>query len=267
VHRAAEPPAWHTTFIGRSLERDTVLAMLDAARLVTLTGPGGVGKTRLATVIAAAAGHSFLPGGAFADLVPVRDALVSQAVATALGVTERPGEPLDRAIIGRLSHGRRLLILDNCEHVLDAVAAFADRVLTSCPGTTILATSRERLGVPGEYVIPISALPLASDAEALFADRALAADPGFAADPAIVASICSRLDGMPLAIELAAARCASLGAGGLLAALDDMPRLLAGGRDRDQRHRSLRTVIGWSHDLLNGSAGRGATTSTLSLAT
>jgi predicted ATPase/DNA-binding CsgD family transcriptional regulator len=248
---AASPPAWHTTVVGRSHERDTVLAMLEAARLVTLTGPGGVGKTRLAVVIAAAAAPSFPLGSAFADLVPARDELVIQAVATALGVTERPGEPLDRAVLRRLSRGRRLLILDNCEHVLDAAAGFADRVLASGPGTTILVTSRERLGVPGERVVPISPMPLASDAEALSADRALAADPEFEAVPAIIAEICSRLDGVPLAIELAAARCASLGAIGLLTALDDIPRLLAAGRDRDQRHRSLRAVIGWSYELLS----------------
>src|SRR5262249_52507355 len=119
------------------------------------------------------------------------------------------------------------------------------------PATTIMATSRERLGIPGERVVPISPLPLASDAEALFTDRATAADPEFTADAALIARICSQLDGMPLAIELAAARCASLGANGLLDALDDILRLVADGRDPDQRHRSLRAVIGWSHDLLS----------------
>jgi len=244
-------PAWHTSFVGRSHERDNVLALLDAARLITLTGPGGVGKTRFASVVAAAAAPWFDRGAAFADLVPVRPELVIQAIATALAVTEQPGEPLDSAILARLGGGRTLLILDSCEHVLDAVAGFADRVLTACPGTTILATSRERLGVPGERVVPVAPLPLASDAEELFADRALAADPAFAADPSIIAEICARLDGMPLAIELAAARCASLGPAGLLTALDDAQRLLAGGRSRDERHRSLRAVIGWSHDLLD----------------
>jgi predicted ATPase/DNA-binding CsgD family transcriptional regulator len=250
VGKQAGLPVWNTTFVGRTHERDTVLAMLATARLLTLTGPGGVGKTRLAAVTADAAAPSFEDGAAFVDLVPVRDALVIQAVATALGVTERTSQSLDQAVIGRLRRGRRLLILDNCEHVLDAAAGFAARVLASCPGITILATSRERLGVPGERLVPLSPLPLASDAEAMFADRAAAADPGFIADPATVARICSRLDGMPLAIELAAARCASLGVSGLLIALDDALRLLAGGRGLDARHRSLRGVIGWSHDLL-----------------
>ena len=245
------PPVWHTTFVGRSHERDTVLGLLDTAPLITLTGPGGVGKTRLAAVITALAAPSVPAGTAFADLMPVRPELVTHAIAAALGVTERPGEPLDRAVIARLGRGRRLLILDNCEHVLDRAAGFVGQVLASCPAVTILATSRERLGVPGERVLSIAPLPLASDAEELFADRAFAADPGFTADPATIAEICARLDGMPLAIELAAARCASLGARGLLAALDDIPRLLAGGRDRDQRHRSLQAVIGWSYDLLD----------------
>ncbi|GAA0997468.1 hypothetical protein GCM10009555_095110 [Acrocarpospora macrocephala] len=123
-------------------------------------------------------------------------------------------------------------------------------MLSRCPEVTVLATSRERLGLPGERVVPIAPLPLASDAEALFRARAAAVDPAFTAEPAIVAEICARLDGMPLAIELAAARGPSLGAGGLLAALDDMLRLLVGSRHPDERHRSLRAVLGWSHDLL-----------------
>ena len=126
-----------------------------------------------------------------------------------------------------------------------------ERVLTECPDTTFLATSRERLGLTGEHVAPVRPLPLDSDAERLFLDRALAVSPDFAADPAAVTRICARLDGMPLAIELAAARSASLGAEGLLAALDEQLRLLTGGRQADERHRSLRAVIGWSHDLLD----------------
>lgn len=146
---------------------------------------------------------------------------------------------------------RRELAILAAERQEDAVAGFADRILAACPGTRILATSRERLGVPGERIVRVGPLPLASHAEALFTDRARAADPDFAAGPAAVAEICARLDGMPLAIELAAARSAALGADGVLAALDDRLRLLAGGRGADARHRSLRAVLTWSHDLLD----------------
>jgi predicted ATPase/DNA-binding CsgD family transcriptional regulator len=234
-------PATLTTFIGRAAERAAIRTALDDARLVTLQGPGGVGKTRLAAVVA----ESFPAGGAFVDLVPVRDGYVAQAVAAALGVTQRPQQSLADAVAERLRDGRSLLVLDNCEHVIDAAAAFAEHLLAACPGARILATSRERLGVAGERTVLLGPLPLGAS-EALFTDRAAA--PEFAADA--VAEICARLDGMPLAIELAAARSAALGPGGLLAVLDDTMRL-AGGRGVDQRHRSLRSVIGWSHDLLD----------------
>ncbi|TDB95733.1 ATPase [Actinomadura sp. 7K534] len=240
-------PAAHTSFIGRDAELAEIEAAAGRARLVTLLGSGGAGKSRLAAVAAAASRH----GGVFVDLVPVRDGFVDQAVAAALGVAERPESELRTVIAERLGRGRALVVLDNCEHVLDAVAEFADRILAACPGTRILATSRERLGIPGERIVRVGPLPLASHAEALFTDRALAADPGFAADPDAVAEICARLDGMPLAIELAAARCASLGAPGVLAVLSDRLRLLTGGRGADERHRSLRAVLAWSHDLLD----------------
>jgi predicted ATPase/DNA-binding CsgD family transcriptional regulator len=244
-------PAERTSFVGRGWERDRVLATFEAARLVTLLGPGGVGKTRLAVVIAGAAAPLFPTGGAFVDLVPVRDGFVGQAVAAVLGVTEAPQQPLEDAIAARLGRGRWLLVLDNCEHLVDAAAGFAERLLSVCPGTRILVTSRERLGVPGERVVPIGPLPIAAEAVTLFTDRVTAVDPQFTADPAVVGELCARLDGMPLAIELAAARGASLGASGLLAALDDTLRLVAGGRGADARHRSLRTVIGWSYQLLD----------------
>ncbi|MFG1851862.1 ATP-binding protein [Actinomadura geliboluensis] len=240
-------PAARTSFIGRGEELAEIEAASGQARLVTLLGPGGVGKSRLAAVAAAASGQ----GGAFVDLVPVRDGFVEHAVAAALDVTESPRAELHTVIAGRLGRSRTLIVLDNCEHLLDAVAGFADRILAACPGTRILATSRERLGVPGERIVRVGPLPLASHAEALFTDRARDADPDFAAGPAAVAEICARLDGMPLAIELAAARSAALGADGVLAALDDRLRLLAGGRGADARHRSLRAVLTWSHDLLD----------------
>ncbi|MEV4536564.1 LuxR C-terminal-related transcriptional regulator [Asanoa sp. NPDC049518] len=240
-------PVARDSFVGRAHERDSLLAHIEEPGLVTLLGPGGVGKTRLAAEIAAAAPC----GGAFVDLLPVRDGFVDQAVAAAVGVTEGARQPLREALIERLRGGRVLLVLDNCEHVVDAVAEFVDRVLTGCPESAVLVTSRQRLNVPGERVVPIGPLPLAADAEALFLDRARAVDPAFTADPAQVALLCARLDGMPLAIELAAARSASLGVVGLLTGLDDYLRLLDGGRGGPERHRSLRSVIGWSHELLD----------------
>jgi predicted ATPase/DNA-binding CsgD family transcriptional regulator len=249
-------PASRTTFVGRSRERDLVIGLLADTRLVTLLGPGGIGKTRLAAVVAEAVGPSFPLGGAFVDLVPVRDGFVERAVAATIGVTERPGQTLADSIAQRLGRGRSLLVLDNCEHLIDAAAEFVERLLSTCPDVTVLVTSRERTGVPGERTVPVEPLPLmsraalASDAERLFLDRATAADPGFTADQAVLAELCHRLDGLPLAIELAAARSASLGADGLLAALDDGLRVLAVGRGPVERHRSLRAVLDWSHDLL-----------------
>ncbi|MEJ3653582.1 LuxR C-terminal-related transcriptional regulator [Actinomycetes bacterium KLBMP 9759] len=243
-------PAARTTFVGRAEERTAILDALQSERLVTLVGPGGVGKTRLAAVSAEAAASTFPFGGAFVDLVPARDGFVEQAAAAALGVVPRAQEELAAAVEDRLRRGRSLLVLDNCEHLVESAAAFIERILSTCPETTVLATSRERLGIPGERIVPVAPLPLASDAEALFRDRAGAVDPAFAADPDVVAQLCARLDGMPLAIELAAARSGSLDAADLLAGLDDALRLLAGGRGTDERHRSLRAVIDWSYCLL-----------------
>jgi predicted ATPase/DNA-binding CsgD family transcriptional regulator len=243
-------PVSRTTFVGRSGDLEIALERLAEARLVTLLGPGGVGKTRLAAVVAGSAAPAYPAGGVFVDLVPVRPGSLVPAVAGALGVTEQPPRSLADAVVDRLGEGRSLLVLDTCEHLVEEVGPFADRVLSECPDATILATSRQRLGVIGEHVVPVRPLPLDSDAERLFLDRASAVSPDFTADPPAVTRICARLDGMPLAIELAAARSASLGAEGLLAALDEQVRLLAGGRQADRRHRSLRAVIGWSYDLL-----------------
>jgi predicted ATPase/DNA-binding CsgD family transcriptional regulator len=252
-------PAVWTGFFGRSNERNAIHEALRISRLVTLIGPGGVGKTRLAVEVAREATASFRSGCLFVDLVPVAGEFVVQAVATLLGVSEEPGQRLEAAVLDRLAEGRWLLVLDNCEHLATVAAAFAERVLATCPGVTVLATSQERLAVAGERAVPIPPLPVhggqgeeSPAAVALFLDRARALVPGLMASVAEVADLCAQVDGMPLAIELAAARSASLGLDGLRSGLGDRLRLLAGGRGADARHHSMRAVIGWSHDLLTG---------------
>ncbi|MEU4191863.1 LuxR C-terminal-related transcriptional regulator [Kribbella sp. NPDC026611] len=252
-------PATRTTFVGRAHDTSAVRDALERSRLVTILGPGGMGKTRLAAVVAAdlttaaasgagSGGGGAGASGAFVDLVPVRGGLVVRAVASALGLSERPPQSLEEVLVEQLQSGRWLLVLDNCEHLVDEVAELAERLLRTCPEVTILATSRERLGVPAETTVVLPPLDAATE---LFADRARAVDPSFTATDEDLTEICERLDGMPLAIELAAARIGSLGADGLRAALDDRLRLLAGGRGMDARHRSLTAVINWSHDLLD----------------
>jgi len=253
-------PSARTSFIGRSYEQAGVLAALADNRLVTMLGPGGVGKTRLAARVAEVAAPRYPFGTVFADLVPVREGFVTEAVAALLGVTEGPGRSLDAALHEHLARGKSLLVLDNCEHLLEVAAAFVEKLLADCAELTVLATSRERLAIPGERTVPIPPMSLIpgetdesaeSEAEVLFLARARASDPQFTAAPAVLTELCARLDGMPLAIELAAARSASLGPDGLLAGLDDHLRLLAGSRSSNERHSSLRAVIGWSHDLLD----------------
>jgi predicted ATPase/DNA-binding CsgD family transcriptional regulator len=258
-------PVFPTSFVGREEERELVVAALAGARLVSLVGAGGMGKTRLAVEVAeslertaASSVGSGRPPGAgpaapssvmFVDLVPIRAGGVGQAVAQVLGVVERPpGTPAD-AVVDRLRTERALLVLDNCEHVIAEVGELVARILRLCPHTTILATSRERLAVPGERLVQVP--PLDDEAARLFLERARATDPSLAADPTVVEQLCVALDGMPLAIELVAARTASLGVDGVGAALDDLLRLISGGRGPDQRHHSLRDVIGWSLELLD----------------
>ena len=201
---------------------------------MSLVGPGGVGKTRLAVEVARETAPSFRSGCLFADLVPVAEDFVVQAVATLLSVSESLAAP-ETAVFDHLADGRWLLILDNCEQLATAAAAFTERVLAACPGVSVLATSQERLAVPGERAVPIQPLPVygggsedSPAAVALFLDRARALMPGFTASVAEVAELCAQVDGMPLAIELAAARSASLGLDGLRSGLDDRLRLLAG---------------------------------------
>ncbi|MFG1910624.1 ATP-binding protein [Kribbella sp. NPDC048928] len=237
-------PVGRTAFVGRAGEAAGLREALGRSRLVTLLGPGGMGKTRLAAMVAGELAMT----GAFVDLVPVREGLVTRAVATAFGLSERPPQSLQQVLIEHLQQDRSLLVLDNCEHLVDEVAVLTEQLLSTCPELTVLATSRERLGVPSETTVLLPPLDAATE---LFTDRARAVAPDFTAPDEVLAEICARLDGMPLAIELAAARIGSLGADGLQAALDDRLRLLAGGRGVDVRHRSLAAVIGWSHDLLD----------------
>jgi predicted ATPase/DNA-binding CsgD family transcriptional regulator len=257
--RFAGAPVVSTSFVGRSGEREDVRRALAESRLVTLVGPGGVGKTRLALAVVDGAAPSLSGGATFVDLVPVRTHL-AQAVAAALEIRERSGQPLEDTLFEQLRGRRSLLVFDNCEHVLDLVAPFVDRLLAACAEVIVLTTSRERLGVPGERIVNVPPLSLdgddngrggASDAVQLFLERARAVDETFDAETNAVMELCTRLDGMPLAIELAAARSASLGVAGLLDGLDDHLQLLTGGRQDAARHRSLRAVIEWSHDLLD----------------
>ncbi|MEU4428238.1 LuxR C-terminal-related transcriptional regulator, partial [Actinoplanes sp. NPDC024001] len=256
--RAAAPvlPTPLTTFVGRLAERAALAEMIKKHRQVTAVGPGGVGKTRLALRVAADVAGEFPDGVWFADLVPVTDpGRIAGAVAGALGLGEQPGQSLDESVAAGLADRRALLVLDNCEHVRDGVAPFLERLLAASPGLSVLATSRARLMVPFERVYPVPPLSLTgdgdSDAVALFLDRAASVGgPPPAALHEQIAAVCHRLDGVALAIELAAARWPTLGPDGLAAALADQLRLLAGGPRADDRHRSVRAALDWSHALL-----------------
>jgi non-specific serine/threonine protein kinase len=233
---------------------------------VTLTGAGGAGKTRLALHVAAGLLEAYPGGVRLVELAPLAEpALVPQAVGAALGAREAPGRPLADTLVQAVGRRRLLLVLDNCEHLVDACAALADALLRACPALQILATSREALGVPGETAWPVpplsvppAALPLArlaeSEAVRLFTRRAQARSPGFAlteANAAAVAEVCRRLDGLPLALELAAARVSALSVQQIAARLDDHLRLLTAGRRVAPPHQqTLRASVDWSYELL-----------------
>ncbi|WP_246219802.1 AfsR/SARP family transcriptional regulator [Phytoactinopolyspora halotolerans] len=257
---AAGMPTVPTTFVGRRNELRRLASLLTSGRVVTVTGPGGVGKTRLAVAAAASATEEFPAGTLFVDLAPAGPQFVVETVAAAAGIVGRHEQPIEDALRRSLGSTRMLVLLDNCEHVVDVVGPLVERLVAACPNIVMLLTSRERLGAAGERVLSLSPLPVldphtgdakGSDATTLFLDRVRAIEPEFDADPALVREVCTRCDGLPLAIELAAVRCASLGIDGLLAGLDDRLRLLVGGHVGTGRHRSLRAVLDWSHGLLD----------------
>jgi predicted ATPase/class 3 adenylate cyclase/DNA-binding CsgD family transcriptional regulator len=264
-------PEQLTSFVGRSGELADIGGALDQTRMLTLTGAGGCGKTRLAAQAAADALERF-PGGAWwVELAPLADPqAVGPALGQTLGVVPLPGQSSLQAAVARLADAQALVVLDNCEHLLESCAETADALLRGCPGVTVLATSRAPLGVGGEthWRVPSLSLPselqaepvdaiAQSDAVRLFIERALKVRPNFAVDatnaPAI-AQICHDLDGIPLAIELAAARVRVLGVDQVAAGLGDRFRLLTGGaRSALPRQQTLRASVDWSHDLLSDS--------------
>jgi len=262
-------PASLTRFLGRARELAEVRDLLVEQRVVTLTGPGGSGKTRLAIEAARAVLGRYVDGMCFVALEVVRDpALVLPTIAAALRVADRPGSPIDAVLAEFLAPRQTLLVLDNLEQVIGAAPDIA-RLLRAAPGLAILATSREPLSVAGEHVYHVPPLGLppepgvptareiaANEAVELFVERARAARSDFSlsdANAAAVAAICRRLDGLPLAIELAAARMNLLSPDQIVARLDDRLALLATSRrDLPERQRTLRGAIDWSYDLLSG---------------
>jgi predicted ATPase len=260
-------PAQPTSFVGRSEEVRELSAALGRAPLVTVTGVGGVGKTRLAVQVAAELLPVFVDGAWLCELAAAGDAdTLAQVVASALGVAQRAGRSLERSIVEFLRSSRLLLVLDNCEHLLDPSGRLAAAILAGCPGVQVLATSREALAVPGEQVWPLRSLALpdpaggvdavaASGSGRLFCERAAAARPDFAlteVNVAAVVEVCRRLDGIPLAIELAAARVAAMTPAEIAGLLGERFRLLTGGRRTAvERHQTLRAVVDWSYGLLS----------------
>jgi predicted ATPase/class 3 adenylate cyclase len=253
-----------SSFVGRDRDVAELAELLETARLVTLTGPGGCGKTRLA-IEAASASLPVRPDGIwFVDLAPVSDReLVLSVAANSMGVQESRAASADSALIDFLSQGRPLVILDNCEHLIPTCAELTERWLSACPGLTILVTAREPMGVAGEVIRRVGGLQVASDSDAsesseavqLFIERASSHEPEFEygeEELAEIAQLANRLDGIPLAIEMAAALVGTLNVGEILSRLDDRFRLLTGGGGRNLgRQQTLLATVDWSHDLLS----------------
>jgi len=252
---ATRLPAQLTSFVGRDAQLTQLRELLGQNRLVTLTGAGGVGKTRLAIQVAAAMAPEFGDGVWYVDLAPLTDPeLVPVTVARALGLPDQPGRSTMDSLLRFVRDRQLLVVLDNCEHLLDASAELVVAVLSGAAGLTLLATSREAIGVAGEVSWRVPSLSLADEAVELFADRARHARPGFTLtddNAATVGEICARLDGVPLAIELAAARVRALSLSEIVDSLHDRFRLLTGGaRTAVRRQQTLRASVDWSHALL-----------------
>ncbi|MDN5698673.1 MAG: hypothetical protein L0G70_11985, partial [Rubrobacter sp.] len=278
----SESAAYHTlplaltSFVGREAELAGIRGMARRGHLLTLTGVGGCGKTRLAVEAAKGfagetsegltGGVEFPDGVWLVQLASVRDpSLVAREAASVLGLEELPGRGLEQELSEALRDERRLILLDNCEHLVEACAELADGLLSRCPGLGMLATSREPLGAAGERVWPVPSLSvpdspsleaaLRCDSARLFAERAATASPGFEltrTNAPAVAEVCQRLDGTPLAIELAASRVRTVTTAQISSRLDDALGLLASGpRTAPERQRTLRATLDWSHDLLS----------------
>jgi predicted ATPase/class 3 adenylate cyclase len=268
AERAGNLPLPVSSFIGRDRELEQTAAALTMAGVVTLTGPGGVGKTRLALQAAAQVASQFADGAWLCELAPIRDpARVDDAVAAVFSVTARGGQSTRQTLVEFLGGKQLLLVLDNCEHLIEGAAALAGALQRSCERLVILATSREALRIDGERLVPVPPLAVPgdgadlaaiADAEAvrLFADRAAAVKPGFAVtadNAAAVAAVVRRLDGIALAIELAAARIPAMTAAELARRLERSFAVLGTGpRGAAERHQTLRAAIDWSVDLLTG---------------
>jgi predicted ATPase/DNA-binding SARP family transcriptional activator len=269
--RATNLPVQLTTFIGRRDELQRVRALLDEHRVVTITGVGGVGKTRVALRAAEDAMVEHPDGAWWCELAAATDDdSMLTAVASALGVPSRSGLPLEQSIVEFLKHKHLLWVLDNCEHLLQPTARLVDNVLRAAPQVNVLATSREALDVEGERTVPLRSMAVAasdavdavagSDAVKLFVDRAANARAGFELDESnasTVNTICRRLDGIPLAIELAAVRVVSMSPSEIAGRLDERFRLLTGGRRVAlERHQTLRAAVEWSYEMLEAGERR-----------
>jgi predicted ATPase len=273
VQRPGNLPSAITSFVGRRRDLPDIRMLLRRHRLLTLTGVGGVGKSRLAVTVATACLPDFPDGVRLVDLTALaQPGLVPSAIAATLGVREHPRRQLLDVLADHVRAAELLLVLDNCEHVVDEVATVADGLLRSSPNLRILATSRERLGLIGETVRQVSGLGVPppgvtgvegvgrADAVRLFVDRAAAVQPGFEltdATAGTVAELCRRLEGLPLALELAAAGVPVWGVRQIAAELDNPLHLLThGGRGAPARHRTLRAMVDWSYGLLDDAQRR-----------